>query len=143
MHPFNLPREITNFSIRIFPRVEFPSHDPVVHHSGHDIKRRVEVNVGFFDMHVSNIAWDLKVSSSLVGNMSKYSTVGPSIVVPSPSLGLSFLGSSSSYMISMNITSPSSSLEQINFILEDWGTNPSDSSIEFSFCACSVTMEAN
>ncbi|GJR60667.1 hypothetical protein Tco_1502829 [Tanacetum coccineum] len=61
MHPFNLPREITNFSIRIFPRVEFPSHDPVVHHSGHDIKRRVEVDVSFFDMHVSNIAWDLKV----------------------------------------------------------------------------------
>ncbi|GKA88251.1 hypothetical protein Tco_0810015 [Tanacetum coccineum] len=43
----------------------------------------------------------------------------------------------------MNITSPSSSLEQINFGLEDWGTNPSDSSIEFSFRTCFVAMEAN
>ncbi|GJV65139.1 ribonuclease H-like domain-containing protein [Tanacetum coccineum] len=43
----------------------------------------------------------------------------------------------------MNITSPSSSLEQINFLLEDWGTNLSDSSIEFSFRTCSVVMEAN
>ncbi|GKB18860.1 hypothetical protein Tco_0852783 [Tanacetum coccineum] len=43
----------------------------------------------------------------------------------------------------MNITLPSSSLEQINFILEDWGTNPSNSSIEFSFRTCSVAMEAN
>ncbi|GJU80135.1 reverse transcriptase domain-containing protein [Tanacetum coccineum] len=41
--------------------VKFSSHDPVVHHSGHDVKRRVEVNVSLFDMHVSNIAWDLKV----------------------------------------------------------------------------------
>ncbi|GJY06616.1 hypothetical protein Tco_0373670 [Tanacetum coccineum] len=46
-------------------------------------------------------------------------------------------------MISMNITSPSSSLEQTNFILEDWGTNQSDSSIEFSFRTCYVAMEAN
>ncbi|GJY58240.1 hypothetical protein Tco_0458132 [Tanacetum coccineum] len=43
----------------------------------------------------------------------------------------------------MNVTSPSSSLEQTNFVLEDWGTNPSDSSIEFSFRTCSVVMEAN
>ncbi|GJV00883.1 hypothetical protein Tco_1330153 [Tanacetum coccineum] len=46
-------------------------------------------------------------------------------------------------MISMNITSPPSSLEQTNFVLEDWGTNLSDSSIEFSFRTCSVAMEAN
>ncbi|GJX93153.1 hypothetical protein Tco_0347739 [Tanacetum coccineum] len=46
-------------------------------------------------------------------------------------------------MISMNITSPSSSLEQTNFILEDWGTSPSDSSIEFSFRTCSAVIEAN
>ncbi|GJY42197.1 hypothetical protein Tco_0429467 [Tanacetum coccineum] len=43
----------------------------------------------------------------------------------------------------MNITSPSSSLDQINFILEDWGTSPGDSSIEFNFCTYSVAMEAN
>ncbi|GKC43422.1 hypothetical protein Tco_1061144 [Tanacetum coccineum] len=43
----------------------------------------------------------------------------------------------------MNITSPSSSLEQTNFVLEDWGTNPSDSSIEFNFRTCSVVIEAN
>ncbi|GKC66114.1 hypothetical protein Tco_1098712 [Tanacetum coccineum] len=43
----------------------------------------------------------------------------------------------------MNITSPSSSLEKINFVLEDWGTNQNDSSIEFSFHTCSVAMEAN
>ncbi|GJX89297.1 hypothetical protein Tco_0341311 [Tanacetum coccineum] len=43
----------------------------------------------------------------------------------------------------MNITSPSSSLVQTNFVLEDWGTNLSDSSIEFSFCTCSMAMEAN
>ncbi|GJZ71287.1 hypothetical protein Tco_0635138 [Tanacetum coccineum] len=48
-----------------------------------------------------------------------------------------------SSMILMNITSPSSSLEQTNFVWEDWGTNPSDSSIEFSFRTCSVAMEAN
>ncbi|GJS38700.1 hypothetical protein Tco_0563743 [Tanacetum coccineum] len=46
-------------------------------------------------------------------------------------------------MISMNITSPSSSFEQTNFVLEDWGTNPSNSNIEFSFRTCSVAMEAN
>ncbi|GJS68862.1 hypothetical protein Tco_0683427 [Tanacetum coccineum] len=43
----------------------------------------------------------------------------------------------------MNITSPSSPLEQTNFVLEDWGTSPSDSSIEISFRTCSVAMEAN
>ncbi|GJW35571.1 hypothetical protein Tco_0058491 [Tanacetum coccineum] len=43
----------------------------------------------------------------------------------------------------MNITSPSSSLEQTNFVLEDWGTYPSDSSIEFSFRTCYVAIEAN
>ncbi|GKE04333.1 hypothetical protein Tco_1396351 [Tanacetum coccineum] len=43
----------------------------------------------------------------------------------------------------MNITSPSSPLEQTNFALEDRGTNPIDSSIEFSFCTCFVAMEAN
>ncbi|GJT31127.1 hypothetical protein Tco_0911402 [Tanacetum coccineum] len=46
-------------------------------------------------------------------------------------------------MISMNITSPPPSLEQTNFVLEDRGTNLSDSSIEFSFCTCFVAMEAN
>ncbi|GKD00484.1 hypothetical protein Tco_1170758, partial [Tanacetum coccineum] len=30
-----------------------------------------------------------------------------------------------------------------NFVLEDWGTNPSDLSIEFSFRTYSVAMEAN
>ncbi|GJT55785.1 hypothetical protein Tco_0990839 [Tanacetum coccineum] len=45
----------------------------------------------------------------------------------------------------MNITSPSSSLEQTNFVLEDWGTNPERfSSISNSaFEYCSVAMEAN
>ncbi|GJW80699.1 hypothetical protein Tco_0144674 [Tanacetum coccineum] len=43
----------------------------------------------------------------------------------------------------MNITSPSSSLEQTNFAFEDWGTNPSDSSINFRFHTYSVAMEAN
>ncbi|GKF53446.1 hypothetical protein Tco_0160356, partial [Tanacetum coccineum] len=46
-------------------------------------------------------------------------------------------------MISMNITSPSSFLEQTNFVLMDWGTNLSDSSIDFSFRTCSVAIEAN
>ncbi|GKF04374.1 hypothetical protein Tco_0035042 [Tanacetum coccineum] len=46
-------------------------------------------------------------------------------------------------MISMNMTSPSSFLVQTNFVLEDWGTNPSDSSIKFSFRTYSVGMEAN
>ncbi|GKF34011.1 hypothetical protein Tco_0107211, partial [Tanacetum coccineum] len=68
---------------------------------------------------------------------------GSSVVAPSPSLGPLFWGSSSSHMISMNITSPLSSLEQTNFILEDWGTNPSNLSIEYSFRICSVAMEAN
>ncbi|GJW81175.1 putative nucleotidyltransferase, ribonuclease H [Tanacetum coccineum] len=43
----------------------------------------------------------------------------------------------------MNITSPSSFLEQTNFILEGWGTNSSYLSIELSFRICSVAMEAN
>ncbi|GJV09614.1 hypothetical protein Tco_1351155 [Tanacetum coccineum] len=127
MHPFNPSCEIANSSICIFPRVKFSPHDPIVHHSGHDIKRRVKVNV----------------SSSLVGKVSKYSTTGSSVVVPSPSLGPLFWGSSSSRMIWMNITSSSSSIEQTNFVLEDWGTNPSDSSIEFSFRTYLVAMEAN
>ncbi|GKE55605.1 hypothetical protein Tco_1494790, partial [Tanacetum coccineum] len=70
-------------------------------------------------------------------------SLGSSVAAPSPSLGPSFRGSSSSRMISMNITSPLSPLEQTNFALEDRGTNPSDSSIEFSFRTCSVVMEAN
>ncbi|GKE27467.1 hypothetical protein Tco_1442851, partial [Tanacetum coccineum] len=126
MHSFYPTREIYNSSICIFPRVKFSSHDQVVHHSGHDVKRRVEVNV----------------SSSLVGKVSKYSTTGSSVVTPFTSWGSSFWGLSSR-IISMNITSPSSYLEQINLLLEDWGTNPSHSSIEFSFHTCSVAMEAN
>nr|GFA14618.1 hypothetical protein [Tanacetum cinerariifolium] len=43
MHSFDSSCEITNPSIFIFAEVKFPSHDPVVHHSGHDIKRRFEV----------------------------------------------------------------------------------------------------
>ncbi|GKA76922.1 hypothetical protein Tco_0783383 [Tanacetum coccineum] len=127
MHPFYPSYEIANSSIFIFPRVKFSSHDPVVHHSGHDIKRRVEVDV----------------SSFLVGKVSKYSTTVSSVVTPSPSSGSSFWGSSSSHMILMNITSPSSSLEQTNFVLGDWGTNLSDSSIEFSLRTCYVAIEAN
>ncbi|GJS91472.1 retrotransposon protein, putative, ty1-copia subclass [Tanacetum coccineum] len=111
----------------------------IIHHSSHDIKRRVEVNVSLFDMNVSDVAGDLKVSSSLVGRVSKYSTIGSSLGAPSTS----FCGSSLSRMILMNITSPSSSLEQTNFVLEDRGTNPSDSSIEFNFCTCFVAMETN
>ncbi|GKF61288.1 hypothetical protein Tco_0181342, partial [Tanacetum coccineum] len=110
-----------------------------VHHSGHDVKRGVEVNVSLFDMNVFDVVGDLKVSSSLVGGVSKYSIIGSSVGAPSPS----FWGSSFSRMISTNITSPSSSLEQTNFVLEDRGTNPSDSSIEFNFRTCSVAMEAN
>ncbi|GKA59016.1 hypothetical protein Tco_0758329 [Tanacetum coccineum] len=45
MHPFYPSYEIANYSICIFPRVKFSSNDPVVHHSGHDIKRRVEVDL--------------------------------------------------------------------------------------------------
>ncbi|GKE14214.1 hypothetical protein Tco_1421791 [Tanacetum coccineum] len=120
MHPFYPSCEISNSSICIFPKAKFSSHDLVVHHSDHDIKRRVEVD-----------------------KVSKYSTTVSFIVAPSPSLGSSFWGSSSSHMISMNITSPSSSLEQTNFILEDWGTNSSDSCIEFSFRTCSMVIEAN
>nr|GEU65440.1 putative ribonuclease H-like domain-containing protein [Tanacetum cinerariifolium] len=64
MHSFDSSHEITNSSICILPRVKFPSHDPVVHHSGHDNKRRVEVNVGFFNMHMPNVAWYLKVGGA-------------------------------------------------------------------------------
>ncbi|GJQ93529.1 hypothetical protein Tco_0004668 [Tanacetum coccineum] len=41
MHLFDPSCEIANSSICIFPRVKFSSHDPVIHHSGHDIKRTV------------------------------------------------------------------------------------------------------
>ncbi|GJV96100.1 hypothetical protein Tco_1547677 [Tanacetum coccineum] len=69
-HPY-----VTSPSSSIPVRVKFSSHDSVVHHSGHDIKRRVEVDD--------------------------------------------------------------------KFVLEDWGTNLSDSSIKFSFRTCSVAMKAN
>ncbi|GJV26336.1 hypothetical protein Tco_1379031 [Tanacetum coccineum] len=45
MHSFNPTREVSNSSICIFPRVKFLSYNPVVHHSGYDVKMRVEVNV--------------------------------------------------------------------------------------------------
>nr|GEV34837.1 retrovirus-related Pol polyprotein from transposon TNT 1-94 [Tanacetum cinerariifolium] len=110
-------------------RVEFSPHDPIIHHPGQDINKGVKVDVGFFDMNMPNVAW--------------YSIVDPSVVAPSSSLRLLFRGSSSSRMISMNITSLSFSLEQINFVLVDWGTNPSNSSIKFNFRTCIVVMEAN
>nr|GEV73040.1 hypothetical protein [Tanacetum cinerariifolium] len=83
MHSFDSFREITNSSSCIFPKVKFPSYDPVVHHSGHDIKRRVEE-------------------------------------------------SSSFRMISINITSPSSSLVQTSSALGDGVSNPSDSKSELN-----------
>nr|GEX25541.1 hypothetical protein [Tanacetum cinerariifolium] len=131
MHSSNSSRKIPNSSICTFPRVEFPFHDPVVHYSGHDIKRRVGVNVSLLDMYVFDIAQDLKVSSSLVGKVSKYSTTGSSIVAPS-TLGSSLRESSSFRMISINITSPSSSLVQTSSALGDGGTNLSDSKSELS-----------
>ncbi|GKC35311.1 hypothetical protein Tco_1047695 [Tanacetum coccineum] len=54
MHSFDPTREIANSSICIFPRVKFSSHDPVVHHSGHDVKRRVEVNVPMIGQFISS-----------------------------------------------------------------------------------------
>ncbi|GKA46390.1 hypothetical protein Tco_0739273 [Tanacetum coccineum] len=100
-----------------------------------DIKT-VTRELGFFDMHMPNVAWYLKV-----GGASFRDDGVREILRGSPIKGT--YGSSSSHMISMNITSPSSSLVQTNFILGDWGTNPSDSSIEFNFRTCSVAMEAN
>nr|GFC42031.1 hypothetical protein [Tanacetum cinerariifolium] len=44
--------------------VKFPSHDPIVQNPGHDIKRTVEVNASFFDMHMPNVAWYLKVGGA-------------------------------------------------------------------------------
>nr|GEU69034.1 hypothetical protein [Tanacetum cinerariifolium] len=100
---------------------------------GHDIKRRVKVNVGFFDMHIPNVASYLKVrgaSSCDVGvskkNMSEYSTSCPS------ALGSSLRESSSFGMISINITSPSSSLVQKSSAMGDGRTNPSDSKIQLN-----------
>nr|GFC52048.1 hypothetical protein [Tanacetum cinerariifolium] len=139
--------------------VKFPSHDPVVHHSGHDIKRRVEVNVGFFDMHIPNVAWYLKLaghpslmmgflrnikgiwphkvlviceSSLLVGNMSEYSTSCPF------ASGSSLRELSSFGMISINITLSSSSLVQTSSALGDEGTNSSDSKSELNLRTFSV-----
>ncbi|GJV89673.1 hypothetical protein Tco_1533611 [Tanacetum coccineum] len=100
--------EIANSSICISPRVKFSPHDPIVHHSGHDIKRRVKVNV----------------SSSLVGKVSKYSATGSTVIAPSPSLGPSSWGSSSSRIISMNITSPSSSLKVDKYCNGGFGNQP-------------------
>ncbi|GKD87052.1 hypothetical protein Tco_1358206 [Tanacetum coccineum] len=84
MHPFNPSCEIANSSICIFPRVKFSPHDPVVHHSGHDIKRRVKIN------------GSLEILKGLGHSLGTYGR----------------------------------------------GTNPSDSSIEFNFCTCSVAIEA-
>ncbi|GJT99160.1 hypothetical protein Tco_1094678 [Tanacetum coccineum] len=138
MHLFDPSCEIANSSICIFPRVKFSPHDPIVHHSGHDIKIS-EGQCKAFDMlcpmlHGLAYLCGASVQSPLL-------LVLP-LLPPSPSLGPLFRGSSSSHMISMNITSPSSSLEQTNFELEDWGTNPSDSSIEFNFCTCSMAIKA-
>nr|GEV60345.1 zinc finger, CCHC-type [Tanacetum cinerariifolium] len=75
------------------------------------------------------------VTSSLASEEKFLSNVG--------AVRFSFSGSSSSHMISMYITYPLSSIEQMNFVLEDWGTSLSDLSIKFSFRTCSVVMDAS
>nr|GEW08239.1 hypothetical protein [Tanacetum cinerariifolium] len=131
MHSIDSSCEVTNSSICVFPRVKFPSHDLVVHHSGHDIKRRVEVNVSLLDMHMYDIAYDVKVVVA---------SFRSSIVSPSTS-GSSLRKSSSFGMISINITSASSFLVQTSSALGDGGTNPSDSKRELNLRTFSVRNE--
>nr|GEY12345.1 hypothetical protein [Tanacetum cinerariifolium] len=64
--------------------------------------------------------------------MSEYSTSFPS------ALGSSLRESSSFGMISINITSPSSSLVQTSLALGDGGTNPSDSKSELNLRTFSI-----
>nr|GEY10536.1 hypothetical protein [Tanacetum cinerariifolium] len=111
MRSFDSSSEITNSFICIFPRVKFPFYDPVVHYSGHDIKRILKVNAGFFDIQMPNVAWYLKVEGASSRDDGE---------------SLSFR------MISINITSPSSSLLQTNLALGDGGTDSSDSKSELN-----------
>nr|GEU51057.1 hypothetical protein [Tanacetum cinerariifolium] len=67
--------------------------------------------------------------------MSKYSTSC------SPTLGSSLGELSFVLTISINITSMSSPLVQTSYVLEDWGTNPSDSKNELSLRTFSVMNE--
>ncbi|GJR66487.1 ribonuclease H-like domain-containing protein [Tanacetum coccineum] len=99
MHPFNPSCEIANSSICVFPRVKLSPHDPIVHHSGHDIKRRVKVNL----------------PSTMMGFRRNIKGTGPHMGI-----------------ISINITSPSSSLVQTSSALGDGGTNQSDSNSELN-----------
>ncbi|GKE27745.1 hypothetical protein Tco_1443129 [Tanacetum coccineum] len=72
-----------------------------------------------------------------VGNMSKCSTYC------SPALGSSLWESSSFQTISINITSPSSSLVQMSLVLDDGGTNPSDSKNELNLRTFLVMNETD
>nr|GEZ97156.1 hypothetical protein [Tanacetum cinerariifolium] len=113
--------------------VQFHSHDPVVHHSGHDIKRRVEVNVSLLDMHVSDIALDLKESVEVLHY--KFFRCRPfyfgfflaRIVILWDDLN--------------NITPPSSSLVQTSSALGGGGTYPSNSKSELNLRTFSVRNE--
>ncbi|GKB41440.1 hypothetical protein Tco_0886382 [Tanacetum coccineum] len=41
-------------------RVKFSSHDLIVQNLSHDVQRGVKIYVGYFYMHMSNVAWYLK-----------------------------------------------------------------------------------
>ncbi|GKE59139.1 hypothetical protein Tco_1498324, partial [Tanacetum coccineum] len=71
-------------------------------------------------------------SSLLVGNMSKYYTSNPLVIAFSSSLSSSSQELSYFLIISINITSPSSSFVQTNFVSDDRGTKPDDSRNELS-----------
>ncbi|GJR45672.1 hypothetical protein Tco_1313775 [Tanacetum coccineum] len=81
MHSFDPTREIANSSICIFPRVKFYSHDPAIHHSGHDVKRRVEGHPSVMIEFLRNIegighfnSSYGRLSSSLVGEKRRSTT---------------------------------------------------------------------
>ncbi|GJV07161.1 hypothetical protein Tco_1344817 [Tanacetum coccineum] len=85
----------------------------------------------------SHIRYLWYASSLLVSNMSKYPTSY------SLASGSSLWESSFFWTISINIMSPSSPLMQTSSVLDDWGTNPSDSKNELSLRTFSVMNETD
>nr|GEX34332.1 hypothetical protein [Tanacetum cinerariifolium] len=73
MHSFNSPSEVAYSSnaLRISPRFKFSSYDLIIQHTGHDILRRVEIYVGFFHMHMSNVAWYFQQYENFIASSSE------------------------------------------------------------------------
>ncbi|GJU16583.1 hypothetical protein Tco_1144549 [Tanacetum coccineum] len=104
--------------------VEFSPHDLTIHHSSHDIKRGVKVNVGLSTCKFPICKWFDGHPSILMGFRRNIEGIGPHMRI-----------------ISINITSSFSSFVQTSSALGDMGTNPSDSKSELNLRTFSVMNE--